>query len=75
MQSIKYPKQKKNHVKRVTVTLEPELIEEIHTLQAKYLLQTNKSCSFSYMLRILLKEAIKQQNHNLSDFAWLDMKV
>jgi hypothetical protein len=56
--------------KRVTVTIDKELDEKIHHLQADFISKSSKSWSYSSVLGIVIDEGIKTLNHktrNLKD--------
>ena len=47
-------------VRRVTITLDPNLVSTIRNLQAKQMAQSNKAISFSSMINQILKKGLKE---------------
>jgi len=48
-----------NKTKRVTIVLEEDLIKKLRQKQAKLIQQTNKTVSFSGIIAVELRKAIK----------------
>jgi len=47
-------------LRRVTITLDPSLVSEIRSLQAKKITETNKAISFSNIINEILKQGLKE---------------
>lgn len=49
--------------KRVTVTIDKELDEKIHHIQAEFISKSSRSWSYSSVLSVIIDEGIKTLNH------------
>ncbi len=47
-------------LRRVTITLDPNLVSTIRNLQAKKITETNKAISFSNIINEILKQGLKE---------------
>jgi len=48
--------------KRITIMIDDKLNKKIRLLQAKMIQKENKSISYSYVVNLLLKNSLKQNN-------------
>lgn len=49
--------------KRVTVTIDKDLDEKIHRIQADFISKSSRSWSYSSVLSVIIDEGIKTLNH------------
>jgi metal-responsive CopG/Arc/MetJ family transcriptional regulator len=58
-------------IRRVTISIDENLIKEIKTIQASMIANTERSVSFSAVLSQLVKQSLKELNYNQQSNSWI----